>query len=581
MSHCAVTTKTVFMPQRKCAVIIGVNKTGGLPILSAATSGAKEFATWAKTQNYETVLFTDDESEVTIHEIKKAVRFYVDKGVYHTMIVYFAGHGFLRSPAEEMWLLSGAPDDPNEAVNLGLSRHLARRCGIPHLIFISDACRTAAGTVRAAGVSGSAVFPNLQYSAGNCDCDIFYATEMGDPAYEIRSGSDGTNYKALFTACMLDGLNGGVPEVIKEISVGDERFSAVLSYELKEYLAKAVPAAAEKFSITLMQNPDAEVTSRPPKHLARIEKSPTLPSSPEPTPKPDGMGFQIKDVSTPSQPSMATKNRAQEFKRNVDAIIAAGQDQASYIETGFKVVGGEAEPLFIHNKRSINNLRKLQFEVHPYLGSTLLLRTDVGITPLAVLPGFVGTVLVDKGQVVNVNYFPSSFSKQFEDAEQLSVEVQRRRARIAANARLGKFELPGSVYDIMGDASYLRRYKALDPTLGLYAAYAYLQANALQDIRSVYEYMNQEKEPILFDVDLLARLDTPQHDSYHSMRKRAWHRAPFCPILTQGWSYLELVEQEGEHLRALKRQLVPGLWTTFQHNTFNILRRLDYKHEIL
>ncbi|RZK98010.1 MAG: hypothetical protein EOO89_32620, partial [Pedobacter sp.] len=72
------------MPQRKCAVIIGVNKTGGMPILSAAISGAKNFANWAKSQNYETVLFTDDQGDVTIHEIKKAVRFFVDKGVYDT-----------------------------------------------------------------------------------------------------------------------------------------------------------------------------------------------------------------------------------------------------------------------------------------------------------------------------------------------------------------------------------------------------------------------------------------------------------------------------------------------------------------
>jgi hypothetical protein len=569
------------MPKRKCAIIIGVNKTGGMPVLSAAVSGAENFDLWAKSQNYETYLFTDDTREVSVREVKKVVRTCIDKAVYDTVIIYFAGHGFLRSPSEEIWLLSGAPDDANEAINLGLSRYLARRCGIPHIVFISDACRTAPSSVYIAGVSGSALFPNMQHSARNCDCDVFYATEMGDPSHEIRAGKDGTNYYGIYTNCLLKGLRGDVPEVIREVNDDGESFAAVLSYELKEYLSTAVPAAAEEFSITLVQNPDAEVTSRSPKYLSRVKKRPKRQSFD--IPEIDGMHFRLSLDYKPIVPIDASRIRAQERIRNVEKLIAAGQELAPSIITGFNVIGGEAKPLFIHaiNRRKLSpNESKQQFNVRSDRGSTMLLSTKSGITPLAVLPGFVGNVLIDHGKVVNVNYLPGVFSKRRADAKRLLEEVGRRRALIASNARFGKFELLASVDNIIGDAGFLRYYKALDPTLGLYAAYAYLQANDLEDIRSVYEYMDREKEPILYDVDLLARLEGQRPNS-NQFKVRPWHRAPFCPLLTQGWSYLELVKEEEEHLRALKRQLVPGLWTTFRQTAFSIIRDLDYKHEIL
>ena len=60
----------------------------------------------------------------------------------------------------EYWLLSGAPDDPQEAVKVASSVALARYCGIPHVVLVSDACRTAAESIQAQNVEGSSIFPN-------------------------------------------------------------------------------------------------------------------------------------------------------------------------------------------------------------------------------------------------------------------------------------------------------------------------------------------------------------------------------------------------------------------------------------
>lgn len=137
-------TFSSLLPQnKKCAVIIGVNKTGGLPVLSAAVSGAEDFDKWAVSQGFDTFLLTDkDDSVVTVKMIKDAVAGFVNQKVYEQMIVYFSGHGILKSAMDEYWLLSEAPVDSNEAVSVQPSRFLSHRCGIPNVVFISDACRS-------------------------------------------------------------------------------------------------------------------------------------------------------------------------------------------------------------------------------------------------------------------------------------------------------------------------------------------------------------------------------------------------------------------------------------------------------
>src|SRR5438874_1127812 len=128
-------------PTKRSAVVIGVNKTGGLPILRAAVSGAKSVAAWLHEEGFDVKLITDEAGPVTAQDVKQAVMpLALDSGLKQ-LIVYFAGHG-ISIGYNEYWLLSGAPNDLNEAVSLVECWELAHRSRVGHVVFISDACRS-------------------------------------------------------------------------------------------------------------------------------------------------------------------------------------------------------------------------------------------------------------------------------------------------------------------------------------------------------------------------------------------------------------------------------------------------------
>ena len=136
---------------QRAVILIGVRKTGKLQPLQAVSSGVQAMKSWAEAQGIganDIITITDDSGPVTARVIKHAVRKITDRGTCEQLIVYFAGHG-VNIRYGEYWLLSGAPDDTQEAVNVEGSVVLARQCGIPHVVFISDACRTAAEGVLA------------------------------------------------------------------------------------------------------------------------------------------------------------------------------------------------------------------------------------------------------------------------------------------------------------------------------------------------------------------------------------------------------------------------------------------------
>src|SRR5262249_44195877 len=127
---------------KRAGVIVGVDRTGTLPGLNAAASGAEKFADWARSESFDVELITDRAGDVAVSAIKQAIKKFVDAKTYSQLVVYFSGHGVLRGPDYELWLLSKAPGDPNEAVVVPQSIYHARNSGILHIVFVSDACRS-------------------------------------------------------------------------------------------------------------------------------------------------------------------------------------------------------------------------------------------------------------------------------------------------------------------------------------------------------------------------------------------------------------------------------------------------------
>jgi hypothetical protein len=138
------------------------------------------------------------------------------------LIVYFAGHG-VNNNQSEYWLLSGAPTNPNEAINVAGSALLAQRSGIPHVVIISDAisdaCRTAPEGIHAQGVTGSLMFPNQPLRPGPADfVDQFFACLLGDPAHEIRDPNDASRvFRSIYTEVLVESLNGEHREMLVRV----------------------------------------------------------------------------------------------------------------------------------------------------------------------------------------------------------------------------------------------------------------------------------------------------------------------------------------------------------------------------
>lgn len=590
------------VPQKKkCAVVIGVNQTGGLPILTAAVSGAEDFNNWAVSQGFDTCLLTDKKSLVTVKMIKGAVANFVNQKVYEQMVVYFSGHGILKTAVDELWLLSEAPGDSDAAVNVQPSRYLSRRCGIPNVVFISDACRSTPLNFQIAQVSGSVIFPNTFSANTRVNVDMLYATAPGDPAFEVQVEEATKNYCGLYTRELLKGLNGKVPQIIQEYDLSssglagfnNRKYSVVPAYELSEYLYSAVPISASLINITLSQNPDAEVTSRPPSYLSLFERSINEVDHNDTTKMiPDGMDDMEEMGDTDFTDLIIDKNEnfqeldLEEFNKEFlegikeprteytpppkkydkaayDSILESLNRSSKDIRTGFTIVGIP----FVENYYSRKEVQifsendAVQIRIRVDIKTYLLDLPGGRLLPLAVLPGFIGTVVFDKGEVITVNYSPTEFGfKSIRRFNEINSNLEERRAVIAAKSKSGIFKISENVDELSQTASYLRTHKNLDPSLGLYAAYAYIQAGKFEDVQSIYDYMSKEPEPVLFDVAMLNELSEPEPD-----KRVLANAAPFCPMLNQGWSYLTVNPDFFDpFLIEISKYREDGLWTTFR-----------------
>lgn len=564
----------------RCAVVIGVNKTGNLPILQAAVSGAKDFADWAeKTQHMDVTLLTDENGgSVTLSQIKAAISQYVKSKKYTQLFVFFSGHGVLKAQGSEIWLLSNAPDDPDEAVNVTGSMLLARNCGTPHVVIISDACRSLPTDTRFQQMNGGVIFPNLPPDKTRPEVDVFYSTLPGDPALELPTQDAAKSYRGIFTECLLNGLKPVDTSLITDIGDKDlqQTRPVILCRTMKQYLYKQVPRAAFGHNIQLHQDPDIRIESDVPNFLGEVVLTSPLTKSASPLPKEQPQAFnQILSTLTREMNEEGARDEQTgglSATQMVDAMsrISTARGRESFeTRTGFTVIGAPIRRAVVTDSGCDIFTENEAEHVRVHLTDTrersaLIQFSDGTGLPLAVLPGFIGTIVLEKGHVVSVTYRPSRGTPKFWDFDNYSGDLEARRAYIAVASKSGQFRIE-TIQEAKYAGNFLRIMKALDPTMGLYAAYAYLQAGDFDSIESVYSFMTQEQEPVLFDIALLAGGISGRSFSSDRQVPLTRHYAPFCPMLTQGWLYLEPFNTRLDSLlEKAARYLVPGLWTTFR-----------------
>jgi hypothetical protein len=193
---------------------------------------------------------------------------------------------------------------------------------------------------------------------------------------------------------------------------------------------------------------------------------------------------------------------------------------------------------------------------------------------LAALRGYVCHVLVEGNSVTNVSYVPSDNSWRWRSYLERRERIEALRAAAAAATRLGVFRLDDKqrAADL---AEHIRVEKGLDPTLGLYAAYAYSEADRRDDIASVLTYMREDLNADLFDVAMLARRMAERPSTPPPV-------VPFCPLLTQGWNYLRA---RGvvlpKVLDEAQDELEPALWTTFKPSRILAIMEAVKRRELI
>lgn len=595
----------------KASIAIGVDRTGSLIPLQGAAAGASRFHEWAQSQGFYSVLLTDQNGEtVTAASIFNAVKAIVDAMTYEQLIIFFAGHGQLTAPNCEFWLLSGAPYNPNEAVNLAGSIYLARYSGLKHVVFISDACRSIPDNARGR-VTGQVIFPSTPHLR-SAELDSVYATRPGDPALEARVEDAVRDYRGLLTECLLEGLSGRDQSVVQQFKTLPGAPWVVPTRPLRSYLEREVPAAATAIGIQYRQYPDIIVESAEPHFLAKVAGPPPGPPTSLPPvirasseqALPRFIEALLSPVESPAM-ELAGEDRSMLQKLGIEAaidkILSTRSSVSGKIRTGFTFNGGRvARALSLDYGHWIEPERPdfftennaLQFRTndeYPNRARSLLVEFEEGTGAcLGIFPNYVGSVLVENGRVTNVNYIPARDSSAYEDYAEASGEIEKRRAVIAAAARHGYFTVKPGFEGMM--ASYLRRFKEWDPTLGVYAAYAAMQKGDVKTALYIFHFMRRDSFRfggrnkngafddtyglIPFDVALLAGRLEPFQEWYQ-------YCAPACPMLTQGWAYLDRYDDliPAEILEA-RGELIPGLWTTFTPAGVKILEKAMMKKRI-
>lgn len=606
----------------KYLISIGVNNVEGLTPLESAASGARDFALWGQSQNYETFLFTDENQPVTITAIYQKIKSIVKSYNCEKLIVFFAGHGFLKGTRQEVLLLSDAKENSNESINLPGSIEAARLCGIPYLVFISDACRMLPSEIYFTG-NGSVIFPNGEDIDVDCALDVLYATKPGNPAYEQSSNNNLKKF-GLFTETLIEILNGSYPELIMSDITPNQQLSAyynidqlkangayktliggnwqISTISSENSIKTIVNNKAKDISIAIKQNPEIYI-----QHQA---SKPSLSDFNDATAK----QLLLKNFATINSKKPTEKvildcvqniiqnSTAADFERHgsFKSILQDANDERSIdfyqkksnlintseiifdsnvipdsrISTGFIIIGTEIIDVCtncdfeIYTEKSRTHIKIENFESSE---TVLVILKNGHSVPLAILKNFIGTAVFKKNSLLTVNYTPSENSYKYETFKKQESEINFVRSFVASAANEGfdyikTFEKEIDDYFINhyygNPGSFLRQEKSLDPSLSLYASYAYIQAGKHKDIRSIFEHM--EKSDLIFDVVMLAG----KVDQIKNL-------TPFCPMISLGWAYSSKFEHimEPKIIQASKT-LIPSLWTTFDKVGTKIIKDL-------
>jgi hypothetical protein len=185
----------------------------------------------------------------------------------------------------------------------------------------------------------------------------------------------------------------------------------------------------------------------------------------------------------------------------------------------------------------------------------LRFKTGTGVI-LPAIPEFIAGLTLKNGELVDVVYEPSDTSWRWPEYLQRAQELRSLRGRVAAASHFGVFRLEGD--DALRVARQMQLSKGFDPTMALYAAYAYDNLQETRRLAEMQEYLAADLGLRFFDIALLTgKLDGQDP-------KELIDVYPPIPMLGQGWALLDAHNVKvPDRLRHLSRTVTSSLWTMF------------------
>jgi hypothetical protein len=419
-------------------------------------------------------------------------------------------------------------------------------------------------------IRGILIFPAPTAPPGGSKIDRFLATGPGQSSIEAKIAAD--NYSGIYTSTFLDAFKHPQEGMVRPINGN----MVIPNFLLEDFLRKEVPLRLGRIDLTHTQIPDTRIESRDNVYIGRA-LGPVAPATAGVLPNDSATVFDVANnaiggaLGTYRQfPATTLHQVAVEsgFNQAESSIWAARRPHSFETQTGFAIngaqvraamaIGADAEVISSYIGAAL--VRIDPFDQRP--ATVGLMFEDGSGTVVAALPGFIGTLIVENGRVMSVTYLPSGNSYRWDHSEQQRAHLDRLHALVGAAARFGAFRIEGAENERRSAAerlaSQIRVMKGVDPTLGIYAAYAYADANLIEQARSVWSFMRGDLNGDLFDVALVAnvlsgrRIESPEDP------------VPFCPMLSQGWQLLRVKNVSlPELIDKARSDMRDALWTTF------------------
>lgn len=574
------------MTTKRGALVIGVDNPGEFTPLKSAASSAEDVGNWLESEGYDVECVTDKGNPVTINRVKRSLqRFITDPATYDFLVIYFSGHGLLNYQAD-IWLLSEAIDN-NEAVNLLSTIDQAKYADIPNVVFISDACRTIPSTPEQFRTTGNDIIGRtINTRSRGTKIDIFNATSDFAPAFEVTINGE---TKSVFTHAFYSAYVEATPDMILDLPKINPNISVVPNRKLEVFLQNKVDAILSGIDPTLEQDVNVSVPSQDEIYISRylghisnitfydlIQRDQDIFTADF-----EDMPHRSRDMAL-HQPtkidefkpyeivSMLGRSRIKDFDKFRSRIVDQATVDHFETECGFVIYGTKAKSVITRNESSIAEIIDLGAESDairigtPFSDSVVIEFESGKGAVLPSLKGYIGTIIVDENGISQVSYSPSSNNQRYEHFKKKATLLEYLRSAISVNIERGRFVLDSEL-SANKLAKTIRMEKAIDPTLGLYAAHAYSQAGNDREIQNILEVMYDDLNTELFDIAVLASRFRDNTDTSHAL--------PFCPLLTQTWHYLANRNiQIPEFVREASQYLSNSLWTTFSPEGLQLIQ---------